>query len=430
MTLVVPLDRCLLCGSAELHAVVSLEPVPIATPAVQVPEALRATGAVFAGVPLRLNLCRACGQVQVSHRADAEFEYRNFVYRTASSIGLHAHFRAYAEDVLASPDIPAAPFAVEIGSNDGTLLGQLRARGARVLGIDPAVAIANEATAAGLPTLPEFFTAELAAEIRREHGPADVVIANFVSANVADMETFGRGLRTLVRDEGLVFVETQYGADVVDGNLLDTVYHEHLSYFFVAPLQRFYARHGLEIVDVRRVASKGGSIRLVLQPVGARRSASPAVDAFIADERARGMATSAFFLAWPGRIARIRSELRALVDEVATAGGRLAGWGVSLGTSTLLAQFGLGPAIAELYDDDSTKEPVLRGPGYAIPIRSTDQLAIDPPDAIVVFAWRYIAAIMERHADYVARGGRFIVPLPDVSVVSGAGARPPNTIGV
>ena len=162
------LDRCLLCRSARLETVVPLEPIPIATPVLSVPDALKDDPRVYAGVPLALNLCRDCGQLQVSHKPDVEFEYRNYVYTTSLSAGLNPHFAAYAQGVFDRFAPPRDGFVVEVGSNDGTLLRHFRDYGMRVLGIDPAVRIAEQATAAGLETWGDFFTADLARRIRAE----------------------------------------------------------------------------------------------------------------------------------------------------------------------------------------------------------------------------------------------------------------------
>jgi hypothetical protein len=425
------LDRCLLCRSANLETVVPLEPIPIATPVLRVPDAMRDDPRVYDGVPLALNLCRDCGQLQVSHKPDVEFEYRNYVYTTSLSAGLERHFAAYADGVVARYAPPHDGFVVEVGSNDGTLLRAFRNRGMRVLGIDPAVRIAERATAAGLETLPEFFSAALAKRIRSERGPANVVLANFVTANLEDMVDFAQGVRALLADDGIAVFETQYGADVIEGNLLDTVYHEHLSYYMVEPLRAHYARHGMELIAIERVPTKGGSIRLAVQPSDAGRPVAPDVAAMIGAERAKGMRAAGFYAELPRRIARIREQLATLVADVHAAGKTVAGWGVSVGTSALLPQFGLTRVVTALYDDDPNKDPILRGPDYAIPVRPTSSLYDgDAPGAIVVFAWRYIAGIMAKHRRYLAEGGAFVVPLPELSIIRGADAQPPNEIGV
>lgn len=424
------LRHCILCRSENLREVVPLRPIPIATPAVIVPAELRGLEATYSAVPLNLNLCRDCGQLQVSHIPDKQFEYRNFAYRTANSLGLRRHFASTAAAVMDRYAPARDGFVVEIGSNDGTFLRNYRDAGMRVLGVDPATAIVESATASGIETLPEFFTADLARRIRAERGPADLVLSTFTTANIEDMPDLAEGVRILLAPGGVAVVETQYGADVVEQNLLDTVYHEHLSYFMVTPLARHYARHGLEAIDVERVPSKGGSIRLTLQLAGGARPVAAGVAALMDEEERKGAFTPEYYAKLPAWIDEIRKELADLVRAERAAGRPVGGWGVSIGTSALLQQFDLGEEIDFLVDDDPHKERELVGPGYRIPIVSIEEFYERRAGAVVVFAWRYIAPIMEKHGRYLDEGGKFIVPLPHLSVVDRERRQAPNTIAV
>jgi hypothetical protein len=415
------IDHCLLCLSRDLQVVVPLRALALSTPAVHIRPELVDDPATYAAVPLALNLCLDCGQVQVTHRPDSEFEYRNFVYKTAMSLGLAEHYEAYVDTLVETGGLSSSGFVLEIGSNDGTLLKVFARRGMRVLGVEPAERIAAEATSAGFETLPEFFTEALAREIRAERGPADVVVANFVSANLPDMVDFANGLRTALAPDGIAVIETQYGCDVVDRLLVDTIYHEHVSYYNVAPLVAHYRRHGLDVVDVQRVPTKGGSIRLVLVHAGTRQ-AGTRVAAMAAEEVAKGAGKPAYYASLVRRLDAIRARVH---DQLDAAGGEVAGWGVSLGTSTLLAQLELTSRVRYLFDDDPTKEAELRGHEYRIPVLPASELVSKMPGAVVIFAWRYAAPILKRHRNYLERGGAFIVPLPQVSVLRGSDAVAP-----
>lgn len=423
------LRACLLCRSTNLEEVLKLRGIPIATAEKAVSEELRSSAETYAAVPLNLNLCLDCGQLQTSHCLDVEFNYQSYTYETSQSIGLFNHFREYAQDLLERFDPPRDGFVVEIGSNDGTLAKNFAAAGMNVLGVDPSPA-AEKAISEGIATMRTFFSPEVATRIRSERGPAQVVIANFVTANIEDMIGFADGVRILLDQNGLAVIETQYGVDVIEQNLLDTVYHEHLSYFNVIPLMRHYARHGLELIDVTRVQSKGGSIRLALQPLGAGRPVNQRVRDLVAEEERKGVLTPRFYAALPGWIEEIRRELERIIGDERAAGRPVAGWGVSIGTTTLLGQFDLGEQIDFLVDDNPDKPPFLVGPGYKIPVVKTEEFYARNPGAVIVFAWRYIAPIMERHHRYLEGGGKFVVPLPHVSVVAGVNAKAPNTVGI
>jgi hypothetical protein len=428
--MVLKADRCFLCDSSSLETVVKLNPIPIATPVLTVPQALIGDAHLYDGVPMHLNLCLKCGQLQVAYTPNRDFEYRNFAYRTGESPALCAHFERYARDVCERYSIAHNSFIVEIGSNDGTLSRCFQKLGHRVLGIDPALGIAAAATASGVETIGEFFTADLARKIRLEYGAADVVCANFVTANIVDMAAFADAVRALMASHAIFVFETQYGADVIEGVLLDTVYHEHVSYFMLKPLVEHYRRHEIEVISVERVATKGGSIRVVAKASGNGRQIERSVPEMLASEKRKGADTAGFFGGFGSQVAETRLKLRALIDQERSCGRSVAGWGVSLGTSALLAQFDIGAEIDYLFDDNPTKEPLLRGPGYRIPIVPTSQLLDRKPSLIVVFAWRYIDPIMSKHAAYLEQGGRFVVPLPRLSIVEGRGAMAPNTVAI
>ena len=291
-----------------------------------------------------------------------------------------------------------------------------KAKGMKVLGIDPGAAIAAEATAAGIETIAAFFDEELARRILAERGRAKLIVANNVIANIPDLAGAIRGVRALLADDGVFVFETQYGADVITGTLLDTIYHEHLSYFLVRPLTVFFAELGLELIHVLRVPTKGGSIRATIQRAGGPRHVAPMVSALIAEEERLGLYAPEIYDATAKRIERIRSQLSAFVEAQARAGRAVAGYGASIGTCCQLHQFDLWDRIAFLIDDDHGKIGVLSGPNYEIPVRAPAALIEDNPAAVVLFAWRYADRIVENQRAYANRGGHFVLPLPEFSV--------------
>ena len=215
----------------------------------------------------------------------------------------------------------------------------------------------------------------------------------------------------------MVFIfETQYGVDVTEKNLLDTVYHEHLSYFKVRPLIAFFKRIGMKIIDVEGIWTKGGSIRVTVQSEKGRDAVGPSVQKFLDFEKELGVDKPEYFRYFLAKLEKIKSELHAVVDKCHAEGKQVAGYGVSVGTLALLAQFDLAKKIDFLTDDDTTKGNMLSGPGYDIPIVSPVEFAARAAPVTIVFAWRYVEPVAKKHPGYLAKGGKFIVPLPTVSV--------------
>ena len=411
-------ETCRFCSSSRVAVVIPLAPMPIATPNFQVSDAETAKTAATEEVPLEVYLCEDCGLLQILHIGNRELQYSDYIYTTSLSLGLPEHFHVYAKEISQAYELGEGDLVVEFGSNDGTLLSCFKQLGLQVQGIDPAKAISAQATANGTPTLNAFFGIEAAQKILEERGPASILIANNVIANIDDLTDVLAGISCLLKDDGVFIFETQYGKDVVDKNLLDTVYHEHLSYFNISPVQKFFARQNLEVIDALRIGTKGGSIRITVQKAGGPHEVSDTVSRMVEEEEKAGVGTVAYYAMINQRLAAIKAELRQLVAEAQEAGKTVAGYGVSVGTTALMPQFGLVGDIDLLFDDDPNKEKSLTGPGYDIPVFGPDDLARKAPGLVIVFAWRYADPIIAKHEAYLKNGGRFVIPLPDIKMIS------------
>ena len=401
-----------MCGSTDLHLVLKMAATPpgdhyVTAEALAVPQP---------AYPMDLMMCGRCGLAQLPDVVDPELLYRDYIYNTSISLGLVQHFDSYAESVLARAQPPAGSLVVDIGSNDGTLLRAFAKRGMRVLGVDPARQVAGKATAEGLETVPAFFNASLASALRRERGAAAIITANNVVANVDDLDDLVDGVRQLLAPDGVFVVETGYFPDLVRRSIIDNIYQEHLSYCAVMPLVTFFPRHRMELVAVDYQPTKGGSIRAFVQLAG-RNGAGPSGDleSLLEQETAEGFNRPEALRPFAARIEALRRDLIALVADLRSRGRTVAGYGASVGVTTLLYYFDMGEALSFLVDDN----PVRHGrftPGHHIPVLPSDALYDRKPDDVLVLAWRYADTIMARHEAYRQAGGRFILPLPEISI--------------
>ena len=404
---------CRMCDSADLQLLLELVPTPPGDHYVTA-DALDVAQTVY---PMRLVMCGGCGLAQLCEVVDPEILYRDYIYNTSISLGLVQHFDRYAEAVLARTGVQVPALAVDIGSNDGTLLGAFKRRGVRVLGVDPARDVARKATAGGLETVNAFFSAALARDLRHEYGPAAIVTANNVFANVDDLHDFIAGIRQLLAPDGLFVFETGYFPDLVRQIIIDNIYQEHLSYYSVTPLQRFFAANDMELAAVEHEPTKGGSIRGFVQVAGANRVRQDAVLSGLLEQEAEGgFACVERLRYFSERVQRLRGRLAALVEDLRGSGRTLAGYGASVGVTTLLYYFDLGGALSFLVDDN----PVRHGrftPGHHVPVLPSDALYSRKPDDVLLLAWRYAEPIVRKHAAYTQAGGRFILPLPEIAFV-------------
>lgn len=406
-------DDCRLCGSKSLDLALPIRPAPIADAYIPASK----LGKSQELYPLDLYLCGDCGHIQNIDVVNPEVLFRDYLFTTSSSAGLLAHFKQYTADVVSDLFLKPGSLVVEMGSNDGSLLLNFKEQGMKVLGIDPARDIAKRATASGVETLPEFFTASLASRIRKDYGPATVFIANNVFAHADDLADIVRGIREVLADDGVFVFEVSYLVDIVDNYLFDTVYHEHVSYHSIEPLARFFERLGMQLTSVQRIASKGGSIRGFAQrkPEG-RRPVQRVIARMIENERQRGFAKLATYQDYARRIAERRNALNYFLDEQIATGTLIAGYGASTTTTTLMWDFGLVRKLSFIVDDNPAKHG-LYCPASHIPVMPSEELYVRKPDFVVVLAWQYITSITRRHQQYLQEGGCLVVPLPDLQIV-------------
>jgi len=403
-------DNCRLCGGKDLILAVPMPATAIADAYVAKDQVTQ----VQAVYPLDLHFCRTCAHVQLLDVVDPRLMFRSdYTYLSGSSAGIVKHFREYAASVLQREQVAAGSLIVDIGSNDGTFLRNFKEAGLRVLGIDPATAVARRATESGIETVARFLDPKTAQEVRAEKGAARIVTANNVFAHADDLGPMADSIRALLAPDGLFAFEVSYVVDIVDHMLLGTVFHEHLCYHAVKPLRAFLARHGLELIDVERVGIQGGSIIGYAQLAGGPRSKSPRVGELIKMEEDRGFDKLETYLAFDRRIEKLKQDVGALLD---TLGQKGAGYGAARGGTALLYRLDLGRRLEFIVDDGPEKQGLF-SPGHHIPIISADALYERKPDWVFLLAWVHSKAILQKHARYMEAGGRFVVAYPQVQAI-------------
>ena len=250
--------RCRSCGHAPVTPVLSLGRTPLAN-ALLTESQLAEPERTF---PLDLVFCERCALVQITETVAPEILFREYVYFSSYSDSAVASAAALAERLTRDRRLGPASLVMEAASNDGYLLQAYVQRGVAVLGIEPATNIAAVAQARGVPTLNEFFGPGLAAALVSQGQQADVIHANNVLAHVPDLNGFVSALGQVLKADGIAVIEVPSLRTLVDHLEFDTIYHEHLCYFSLSSLVKLFARHGLEVVDVEKLAIHGGSLRV------------------------------------------------------------------------------------------------------------------------------------------------------------------------
>ena len=404
-----PQVSCRSCSNRELITILSLGKTPLAN-ALLTREQLDETEQTF---DLDLVFCPSCSLVQITETVSPETLFQEYFYLSSFSETMLRHSEENVRALIQSRDLNSESFVIEIASNDGYLLQYYKRDGIPVLGIEPARNIAQTAVERGIPTVCEFFDAELAKKLMAEGKRADVVHANNVLAHVPDLNGFVHGVQLLLKDTGVAVIEVPYVKDMIDRTEFDTIYHEHLCYFSLTALDHLFRRHDLVIEDVKHLDIHGGTLRIQARKQNAR---STTVEEMLADEAAWA-GNEEFYRGFGKDVERLRVELVSLLSKLKAEGKRIAVYGASAKGSTLMNYFGLGHPLLDFVVDRSTIKQGHYTPGTHLPIYAPAMLLEEKPDYVLLLTWNFADEILQQQDEYRKQGGRFIIPIPEVRVM-------------
>ena len=403
---------CRLCGSRDLVEVLSFGETPLANAYLSSVDINKSE--IFA--PLVVNQCNACKLVQLRDVVDPQVLFSHYLYVSGTSSVFVEHFADYAKTVAERFSLSRDSLVVDVGSNDGVLLSHFKKLGMKILGIDPAQNIAEEATKKGIQTIAKFFTPETARYIVAEHGKASIITANNVFAHTDDVVGFVESVKELLAPDGVFIFENQYLKDLIEQNLFDMIYHEHLCYYHLAPLVPFFQRLGLRLFHVEHVSTHGGSIRVYVGWNDGPHKTSERVQNLLDNESELNNVST--YHAFANRIDTIGVQLRSLLKGFRDSGKRIVGYGAPAKATTLCYALGIDGGMLEYIVDDSPLKQGFHMPGTHIPIKSPDILYSDKPDVCLILAWNFADSIVKNHKKFIENGGIFILPVPEPRILS------------
>ena len=369
--------------------------------------------------PLAVTACQTCGLAQLTYVVPPEQLFRNYLYVTSTSDAVKVHADWLAKELAGRYGWTRSQFLVEVASNDGTVLRSFQRSGLRVLGVEPARNIAAMAEADGIPTLAEFFNAATAKEIAASHGRAVAILGRHVFAHVNDLHDFLKGVDILLNDEGVFLIEMPYLGTLLSHMEFDTIYHEHLSYFSLAPFMRLCQNHGLVLVDVERVKLHGGSILLHVRRQRAGLVRSGRLEHMLEEEQRLALTSRPALEQFGQAVHQWRGQFVDWMGELQRGGARFIGYGAAAKGTTLL---NCCPSIASSLECILDRNPLKQGrytPGTHLPVKPVDYWLTSRATHLVILAWNFKEEIMRQMRPFAQRGGRFVVPIPEPTVVDG-----------
>ncbi len=369
--------------------------------------------------PLEVSRCQNCGLVQLNHIIDAEEMFGHYLYMSAMSKTMDVHFKDTADALVQRFSLKPRSLVIDIGGNDGTFLKHLRGT-TRILNIDPAKNLRAIAAKKGVENYVAYFGENTAKKVLKKYGSADIITGTNVFAHIDNLDSAFKGVDILLKPGGALVMEFPYLVDLIEKNEFDTIYHEHLSYFLAKPLEHVLARHGLEIFDLEKFPTHGGSIRLYVQRIYDKcYPVSPKVEKLYQQEKDLGMYRQATYEKFAQNIKAIPNGLNAIIRKLKAKKKRIIGYGASAKGNVLLNMCGLGPKDLDYIVDSTPYKQGLYTPGTHIPIKSEEYLEKDNPDYAILFIWNFKDEVIKKQKDkFLKRGGRFIIPVPRVEIIS------------
>ena len=369
--------------------------------------------------PLHVRICDRCFLVQLPEYVAPEKIFSEYAYFSSFSDSWLEHGRRYAETIAGRLGLGGESLVVELGSNDGYLLQHFAAKGIPVLGIEPAANVAEAAKGRGVPTLVTFFGLSMAEQLAAEGRSADLVVANNVLAQVPDLNGFVAGMSRLLSPRGIATAEFPHLMRLIDGNQFDTIYHEHFSYFSFLTIADIYAAHGLAIFDVEELPTHGGSLRVYAARADANLpQRSPAVTRLEQLEDRRGFRTLAGYTEFRERVEKTKRKLLEFLIEAKRDGKTIVGYGAPGKGNTLLNYCGIRTDFLDYTVDRNPYKHGLFLPGTHVPIFPPDRIRETRPDYILILPWNLRDEIVSQLAYAREWGGRFVVPIPELEIIS------------
>jgi 2-polyprenyl-3-methyl-5-hydroxy-6-metoxy-1,4-benzoquinol methylase len=406
---------CLFCGTGLEHTFVDLGLSPLCESYVS-RETLQSMEAFY---PLHVFVCHKCYLVQLPVHVDPTHIFSEYAYFSSYSSSWVEHARAYVEEMVPALGLDRHSLVVELASNDGYLLQHLVGKGIPVLGVEPAANVAKEAERREVPTIVDFFGTRLARDMAAEGKHANLVIGNNVLAQVPEINDFVEGIRTILKPRGVVTMEFPHLMHLVDEVQFDTIYHEHFSYFSFTTVEAIFRSHGLTIFDVKEIPTHGGSLRIYARHADDEsRSITGRVSDLLSREERRGMHRLGYYASFSERVMEVKRSLLEFLIQARREGKSIAGYGAPGKGNTLLNYCGIRTDFIEYTVD---RNPYKQGkflPGTRIPILEPSAIAERRPDYLLILPWNLKDEIVTQMSFIREWGGRFIVPIPTLQVIS------------
>ena len=402
--------KCYICSSPKLLQFLDLgeHPPPLNFVA---KEEIERQKEVF---PLQVFFCESCGLIQLGDSVDPQIMFKEYLYTSGISLAFKSHLNSLAQLLVDRFDLGSNDLVIDIGSNDGTLLGYFSKHGVRILGVEPS-SVAKIAQKNGVPTVNEFFNESIAKKILSDSGKAKIITATNVFAHVRDLQSFVNGVKLLLDDNGVFVTESQYLLDIIEKLEYDTIYHEHLRYYGLKQIVELFRLNNMEVFDAEHISSHGGSIRVYASHTG-KFSVKESIQEILTQEDAAKLSSFETFKQFASRISENKQKLRTLLLDLKSQGKSIVGISAPARSSTILNYCEINSNILDYITEKSTLKIGKLTPGTHIRVEDDQLLTEQQPDYALLLSWHLGDSIISKIKKDGFKG-KFIIPLPEPKII-------------
>ncbi|MFK7875695.1 MAG: class I SAM-dependent methyltransferase [Paracoccaceae bacterium] len=369
-------------------------------------------------LPLNALICTNCWLSQLDYFEDAGSLFNeDYAYYSSFSQSWLEHAKNYTDMMIKRFGYGPESLVVEIASNDGYLLKNIKAAGIKALGVEPSGNVAQAAwDNHGVASEVTFFGTQSARDIAAKHGRANLILGNNVLAHVPDITDFTGGLPELLAQDGVVTFEFPHLQNLLTKNQFDTIYHEHFSYLSLTAVKAILNGHGLRVFDVEQLPTHGGSLRVFACFDDGPHAQTDAVEQTLQQEIAAGLTDAATYATFQTRVIEIKRNLLRFLLDAQESGKRVVGYGAAAKGNTLLNYAGIGADLIEMVADKSPQKQGRLLPGAHIPVVDPDILLASKPDYVVILPWNLRDEIAQQLSGIRDHGGQFVVAIPELAI--------------
>ena len=409
------LKCCRLCGNKDIIRVFDLGYTPLANS-----YSNKNVSSKLKKYPLGLNLCNGCGHLQLSHSVKPEKMFSNYLYKTNTSYKNFLHFKNYANKIKKKFSRKGDKI-LDIASNDGTFLNFFNKKKFFRVGIDPAKNLKKLTTSRGIIQIDDFFTEKTSFKIKKKYQKFDIITANHVCAHVENLNDFFRGVKNLLKDDGIFIFEVSYRGSVLKKNTFDTIYHEHLDYHALSPISKFIKKFNLKLFDFEITEAQGGSLRVYVSKNLRIRNKKKIKNQLIKEKKIYKLFNINTYKIFREKINNCKVQLQRILKDFDKKNYNIAGYGAAAKTTTLLNYFNLNKnkTIKFIFDDNKLKQGLYL-PGTQIKILDPRYLFKGNLDILIIFAWNYSDIIIKnikKNNLKKRKSLKFLVPFPKPKIL-------------